>query len=135
MANAIYVKHKTDNSIPIKKIAVEFIPDYSPATWHIIVNPSQSIRTSPKKYWKVAADSTVTLMDAGEQATADAQEAAEKLVKERNLQKNVVDNQKAIKAFALVVLDEINVIRANAGMSARTQQQLIDAIKAKIDTI
>lgn len=37
-----------------------------------------------------------------------------------------------LRAFALVVLDEINVIRQNAGLSPRTLTQLKDAVKAKL---
>jgi len=33
-----------------------------------------------------------------------------------------------LEAFALMVLDEINILRANAGLPARTPQQLLDTI-------
>lgn len=36
------------------------------------------------------------------------------------------------KAFALVVLDEINLLRANAGLSTRTLTQLKSAVKSKL---
>ena len=36
------------------------------------------------------------------------------------------------KAFALVVLDEINLLRINAGLSERTITQLKNAVKAKL---
>jgi len=37
-----------------------------------------------------------------------------------------------LKAFALVVLDEINILRTQAGLPSRTVQQLKTAIKAKL---
>lgn len=37
-----------------------------------------------------------------------------------------------IRALSLVLLDEVNTIRANAGLSQRTTLQLVNAIKAKI---
>ena len=37
-----------------------------------------------------------------------------------------------LKAFALVVLSEINILRMQAGLSERTIQQLKDAVKAKL---
>ena len=37
-----------------------------------------------------------------------------------------------IKAFALVVLDEINILRVNAGLQPRTVAQLKSAVKAKL---
>ena len=37
-----------------------------------------------------------------------------------------------LKAFALVVLDEINALRANAGLQPRTITQLKTAVKSKL---
>lgn len=37
-----------------------------------------------------------------------------------------------LKAFAEVMLDEINILRTNAGLQPRTIQQLKNAVKAKI---
>jgi len=37
-----------------------------------------------------------------------------------------------LKAFALVVLDEINILRVAAGLPERTVQQLKSAVKAKL---
>ena len=37
-----------------------------------------------------------------------------------------------LKAFALVVLSEINLLRANAGLPERTMAQLKAAVKAKL---
>jgi len=43
-----------------------------------------------------------------------------------------VNFNSTLKAFALVVLSEINTLRANAGLPERTVQQLKSAIKAKL---
>lgn len=40
--------------------------------------------------------------------------------------------KKVLKAFALVVLDELNILRTRAGLTARTAGQIDDAIKAKL---
>ena len=37
-----------------------------------------------------------------------------------------------VKAFALVVLDEVNILRVAAGLPTRTVQQLKDAVEAKL---
>lgn len=37
-----------------------------------------------------------------------------------------------LKAFAKVMLDEINILRTNAGLPERTIQQLKNAVKAKM---
>jgi len=42
---------------------------------------------------------------------------------------------KLLKAFALCVLDEINVLRTNAGLSERTTAQLKTAVKNKYNTL
>lgn len=43
-----------------------------------------------------------------------------------------VQVKRVLKAFALVVLDEINILRQRAGMPERTADQIITAIKAKL---
>lgn len=40
--------------------------------------------------------------------------------------------EKIIKAFALVVMDEINILRTRAGLQARTISQIETAIKTKL---
>ena len=40
-----------------------------------------------------------------------------------------------VKAFALVVLDEVNILRAVAGLPERTTQQLKQAVKNKYNTV
>lgn len=40
--------------------------------------------------------------------------------------------ERVLKAFALVVLDEINILRQRAGLALRTASQIDDAIKNKL---
>ncbi len=40
-----------------------------------------------------------------------------------------------LRAFALVVVDQLNVLRVAAGMQPATAQQVMNAIKAKADTL
>jgi len=42
---------------------------------------------------------------------------------------------KLIDAFAQVVLDEINLLRAKHGLNTRSKQQLVDAIATKLENI
>jgi len=42
---------------------------------------------------------------------------------------------KIIIALALVIKDEINVLRVNAGLPERTNQQVLDAINTKLEAI
>jgi len=39
---------------------------------------------------------------------------------------------KLVEAIALVIKDEINVLRTNASLPERTDQQIIDAIETKL---
>ena len=67
-------------------------------------------------------------------ATYDAQQAkadATNAIDYGALQRGTV-SERLIRALALVVLDEINLLRTNAALSKRTQAQLVNAIKAKI---
>lgn len=40
-----------------------------------------------------------------------------------------------LEAIVLVVLDEVNLLRAKAGLSGRTKQKMRDAIEAKHATL
>jgi hypothetical protein len=52
-----------------------------------------------------------------------------------NLNAQVMEADLALKAFALIVLDEINTLRAAAGLVARTPAQLKAAHRAKLGAI
>ena len=59
--------------------------------------------------------------------TAEEIDAA--LIKEADIEAKF---DPTLKAFALVVLSEINILRVAAGLPERTVQQLKDAVKAKL---
>ena len=44
------------------------------------------------------------------------------------------ENKMIIRALALTVMDEINLLRAEHGLSQRTKTQLINSIKNKINS-
>ena len=52
-----------------------------------------------------------------------------------DLNDKVMDSDLALKAFALIVLDEINLLRAGAGLNVRTPAQLKAAHRAKLGAI
>jgi hypothetical protein len=52
-----------------------------------------------------------------------------------SLNDKVMDRDLALKAFALIVLDEINAMRAKAGLPERTPGQLKAAHRAKLGAI
>lgn len=46
---------------------------------------------------------------------------------------DVAEAQALIRAVALVLLDEINSLRAQHGLAARTKPQLVAAVRSKLD--
>lgn len=85
------------------------------------------------KYWIITGD-VVTLMDQAARDAVDAQEEADFVASDRVLAKGRYDDRD-LKALALIVLDEINILRAQHGLNPRTQAQLKSAHSAKVDTI
>ena len=60
---------------------------------------------------------------------------ADQQVQLDNFNSQVMEADLALKAFALIVLDEINILRAAAGLVARTPAQLKTAHRAKLNQI
>jgi hypothetical protein len=81
-------------------------------------------------YWKWTG-SGIAEMDQTDKDAVDAAEAAAADAAKTE-EANITDWSGATKAFALVVLDEINLLRSNAGLAERTLAQLKAAIKAKL---
>ncbi len=42
---------------------------------------------------------------------------------------------KMMEALALTIKDELNILRAEAGLADRTNQQIVDALSSKLDGI
>lgn len=105
-------------------------PDYV-ATPNALINPPIP-EGVPMKYWKRSAGQVVE-MTSGEKAAIDAYEAAQAAEALDNAKDITISLDKLTKAFALVVLDEINVLRDEHGLSQRTVNQLRDAVKAKYE--
>lgn len=79
--------------------------------------------------WSPTADTTFI----AQQATASASSSID-----RGFLQSGDKHDRLVVALALVLLDEVNVIRANinaATLAPRTQAQLINAVKAKLGTL
>ncbi len=99
-----------------------------------IHNPNLSaVAGQPVKWWKIAGD-LVSLMNAAEQAAVDAALAAAAVATNRAEAKDEVDGR-ILKAFAGIMLDEINLLRVKAGLAQRTADQLRTAILNRIDEV
>lgn len=89
-----------------------------------------AVAGQPIKYWKINGD-LVELMTAGEQAAVDAAEQDAT----RDTSADRLDQvEDVLRAFALVVLDEFNVLRAQHSLADRTIAQLKTAVRNKLGT-
>ncbi len=103
------------------------------ATW--ISNPDLIAVTGFKpKHWTIVGD-VVSLMTQAERDAVDAQIAADTLTGERENEKSRYDTERSLKALALIVMDELNVLRAFHGLPDRTPAQIKVAFQNKVDTL
>ena len=96
----------------------------SNATW--IYDPDlTAVIGFPIKYWIITGD-VVTLMN---QAARDVVDAALLEDSRNNTAAELDDVENILRAFMLIVLGEINVLRVNDGLGERTVAQLKVAIR------
>ena len=101
-----------------------------------ILDPDLSaVEGFPRKYWIVGVnpDQTITLMDQAARDAVDAVAATAALDADRESNKARFNTEKVLKALALVIVDEINLLRAEHGFAARTSTQVIAAVETKIE--
>lgn len=67
------------------------------------------------------------------QAAIDAATAAALLAARKAIEKSSFDQGRLLKAFAELLVDELNILRALHGLAPRTFAQLRNAIRNKID--
>lgn len=86
--------------------------------------------------WLLPTTAPGTLALAELQAHFDAQEAELwRVAQEKRYPVDVwerIPEKRLLKAEALVMLDEINILRTRAGLAPRTADQIVTAIKAKL---
>lgn len=99
-------------------------PDYPVEDW--IINPDMgSVVGVPQKYWVITGD-VVSEMD---QAAKDVVTAAEVQAQEDG---EIAEADSGfLRRFALILIDELNILRAEHGLSARNITQLKTAMRAK----
>lgn len=100
----------------------------------------------PQSQWKVSGTNVVELSQAEKDAeatalaAAQAAAAAQALLDAKNRAKQYIDsglqdNDLLIRALAIVVKDELNILRVQHGLAARTDAQLKAAITNEVDNI
>ena len=88
-------------------------PAYDPADW--IINPDLSkVENVSTRYWKIIGD-TVSEMSQAEKDAVDVSIEQARIAFERQGAKDEYE-RRLWKAFALVVLDEINLLRIEHGL-------------------
>lgn len=95
-----------------------------------IFSPDMSAVTGwLEKYWELTGE-VLTLAD---QSTRDSIDAAEISAQRDEIANDIDRVESYTRAFALVVLDEINILRAQHGSPARTLTQLKTAVRGKLN--
>lgn len=87
------------------------------------------------KYWKVVNGMLAVGMNDDEKNAVDQWVTDQEAQEEENKKDISVTFNRLFMAFALVCLDEINLLRNKAGWESRTVDQLRNAVKAKYETI
>ena len=109
--------------------SVSYVDLLEPIANYIEMPDLSAVSGSPAKYWIITGDA-VSLMTVGEMDAVDAAE----LSASRDALANEIDrNESYTRAFALLVLDELNALRAAHGFNARTPAQLKTALRNKMD--
>lgn len=105
--------------------------DYNPSEW--LINPDLSaVQGFSPVYWDVVGDSVV-LVDQATRDARDAELAAITAAAELQREKDSYDQKAVLRALALVLLDEVNILRAQHSLPPRTAAQARNAIRAKLD--
>lgn len=103
--------------------------DLPEAEANYIYQPDLSaVAGQPSKYWVITGD-VVSLAD---QATRDAIDAANDQSVLDGIADELDETRTIMRAFAEVVVDEINLLRAGHGLAARTLAQLKSAVRQKL---
>lgn len=128
------------NRITPQYIQSVHTPDFNPADWAI--NPDVSAAVGqPVRYWFLTGATNaegaeiVDIVDAATQASIDAAIADGRNVADQTGQKNAYVEQRVLEGMALVLLDEINILRAEHALADRTAAQARTAVNAKIDSL
>lgn len=100
---------------------------FDSAEWVIDVDLSAVIAW-PKRYWVVTGD-VVTLS-----SSADSDLQTAKIIDAKDTEAEKIEIASSfVGAFALLVLDEINLLRTEAGLIPRTLAQLKSALRSNMD--
>ncbi len=118
----------------VHRITKQFLDSTSPASLpepraKYIENPDISAVTGfSNRYWTIIGD-VISLMS---QSERDAVDVAEEQAQLDAIADELQQVRTLTRAFAEVVLDEINLLRSQHSLSARTLTQLRNAVRGKL---
>lgn len=111
-------------------------PDYSSDQKNLINPDVSALNGVPVKYWKCQNGGVVAMTQAERDdldlAAATANTAAVKVMAKAAIDDTSIDGYR-LQAILEIVMDEINILRAQHGLPARTSTQLRNAVKTKIN--
>ena len=117
--------HRTDKTL-LTSVSYASLPE--PLANYIEEPDLSAVEGWPSKYWIITGD-TVSLAD---QSTRDAIDLAESEASKDATADRVDTVESYERAFAEVVLDEINVLRQQHSLADRTLSQLKTALRGKL---
>lgn len=118
--------HRTNKTL-LRSVASADLPE---AQANYIEEPNLSaVAGQPDKYWVIAGD----IISLASQAVQDAIDSAELSAQRDETASDIDRVESYTRAFALVVLDEINLLRAQHSLSQRTAAQLKTAVRNKLN--
>jgi len=126
MANVLHkTRDPTDYRVSVNT------PDFPVVDWFI--NPDVSaVAVISRRYWKRPLADPVLEMTQAEKDAVDAAQTASDTAADRVTNKGHLDVRVA-KAFAKLLLDEINILRAQHALAPRTVAQLRTVLENEID--
>jgi plasmid stabilization system protein ParE len=117
--------HRTTKQV-LRSVPSRKLPE---AEANYIQDPDLSAVTGqPVKYWEIAGD-VVSLAD---QATRDAIDAADLIAARDAIAAQIDQQEDLLRAFALLMVDELNILRAEHALPDRTIAQLKTAMRNKL---
>jgi hypothetical protein len=117
--------HRTDKRL-LNSIAEADLPE--PVVNYIEEPDMSAVAGEPSKYWIITGD-VITLMD---QTARDALDAAEDTAQLDAISDELDQARTIMRAFAEVMLDQVNALRADHGRAALTLAQLKTAVRGKL---
>lgn len=147
---SVVVKYNPEDELVIDRLEIIY-PSAHTVDWigvaNVLINPpfpggpSFDSKADEARYWlarikylKRIANAVVEMVQA-EKDVIDQWEADQQAQREEEAKDFTISFDKLLKAFALVVLNEVNVLRVEAGLSERTIEQLKNAVKAKYESL